>query len=390
MSLVIMACIPGICMSTWFFGYGLIINIVLAACCALAFEAAALLLRSRSLMQLKDNSALLTAVLFAIAIPPGSPWWLVVTGIFVAIVLVKHLYGGLGQNPFNPAMTAYVFLLLAFPLDMTSWHVPVPLEGAVGSTVLSNSLPNLSGFDNAIASSSMSSLGWQSLKLSLLATLPFLSAFYENPETAVELIDGMAMATPLIEYKMAGKSALLASWDSGLNIFSRQSETAWEMANISYLVAGLYLLYKGIISWHIPLSIVVTVLIISSLFYAPGSSSVFGTPYLHLFGSATMIGAFFIATDPVSAATSKSGKIIYGILIGCAIYSIRVWGSYLDSIALAVLFGNFFAPLLDHYCRPRIYGHKKHTSDGLGFRKKTLPLLGKLRVEKSKAEEIES
>ncbi len=374
MSLVIKCCIPGICMSTWFFGYGLILNILLAACGALAFEAAALLLRNRSLIQLRDNSALLTAVLFAIAIPPGSPWWLVLSGVFVAIVLVKHLYGGLGHNPFNPAMTAYVFLLLAFPLDMTSWHIPVPAESIVSSSILNNSLPNLSGVEAGLPASSLSPLGWQSFKLSLLALMPFLSVLYESQASALEVIDGMAMATPLIEFKMAGKNAILASREAGLNLFSREAETAWEMVNISYLLGGLFLLYKRVISWHIPLSILATVFIISSAFYAPGSSTVFGTPYLHLFGSATMIGAFFIATDPVSAATSKSGKIIYGILIGCSIYSIRVWGSYLDSIALAVLFGNFCAPLLDHYCRPRIYGHEKSERNGFTFRKKTLPL----------------
>lgn len=341
MSLVIMACIPGILVSTWYFGYGLLLNILFACSSALAFEAICLLLRSRDLLALKDNSALLTAVLLAISIPPGSPWWLITSGSFVAIVMVKHIYGGLGQNPFNPAMTAYVFLLLSFPLDMTSWHIPMALA-------------NLNGTEIA---ASLSPLSLQSLQLSLLAALPFLSMLYENPQSAMEMIDGMAMATPLIEYKMAGNSAILASQEAGLNIFSRQAETGWELANLSYLLGGLFLLYRRIISWHIPFSIIATLGLISFLLYAPSSSTVFGTPYLHLLGSATMIGAFFIATDPVSAATSNNAKIVYGIIIGLSIYSIRVWGSYLDSVALAVLFGNFCAPILDYYFRPRVYGH---------------------------------
>jgi electron transport complex protein RnfD len=173
------------------------------------------------------------------------------------------------------------------------------------------------------------------------------------------------MATPLIEFKMAGKSALLAARESGASLFARESETAWEIINISYLLGGLFLLYKRIISWHIPLAIIATVFVLAALFYAPGSVAIYGTPYLHLFGSATMIGAFFIATDPVSAATTRPGKLVYGIIIGVAIYSIRVWGSYLDSIAFAVLFGNFCAPILDQYCRPRIFGH--------GLRSKSRP-----------------
>jgi electron transport complex protein RnfD len=367
MSLVIIACIPGICISTWHFGYGLILNILLATSSALAFEAACLLMRHRSLLALKDNSALLTAVLLAISIPPGSPWWLVISGSFVAIVMVKHIYGGLGQNPFNPAMVAYVFLLLSFPLDMTSWHLPIALENLTGGSA-----------ETDINLASLSPLSWQRLKLSVLAALPFLSTFYENPQSAIGMIDGMAMATPLIEYKMAGNSAILASRDAGQDIFSRQSGTGWELTNLSYLLGGLFLLYKRIISWHIPFSIIATLGVISFLFYAPNSSTVFGTPYLHLLGSATMIGAFFIATDPVSAATGNNAKIVYGIIIGLSIYSIRVWGSYLDSVALAVLFGNFCAPLLDHYFRPRVYGHGKQGNSGSTLRKPLLSLGDKI------------
>jgi len=158
---------------------------------------------------------------------------------------------------------------------------------------------------------------------------------------------------------MAGGNAILEAQQSGLGLFQRSSETGWELVNIAYLLGGLFLLSMRVISWHIPLSIVITVAVISGIFYSPNSSAVFGTPYLHLFGSATMVGAFFIATDPVSAATTPLGRVVYGILIGIAIYSVRVWGSYLDSIAIAVLFGNFCAPMLDHFCRPRIYGHSK-------------------------------
>ena len=344
MLLVIAALLPGISVSTWFFGWGVVINVALATFFALGLEALALVAQKKPIKKyLSDNSALVTAIIFAITIPPGSAWWIVLLGIAFAILLAKHVYGGLGQNPFNPAMCGYLFLLLSFPLDMTSWHIPTELF---------------------FQESTYSPLGWEGLKLSLLAAFPFFQA-------TTETIDGMTMATPLIVSKMAGTNALLDATQNGSALFSRNSETGWELVNIAYLLGGMVLLALRIISWHIPLTIITTVAVVATLFHSPNSSAVFGTPYLHLFGSATMVGAFFIATDPVSAATTSKGRVLYGIIIGVGIYSIRVWGSYLDSIAIAVLFGNFCAPLLDHYCRPRIYGHPKRSWRSWIMSKKT-------------------
>ena len=336
---VIYACAPGIAIATWYFGFGILLNILLASLFAVAFEALALRLRGLSpATQLRDNSVLVTAVLFALTIPPGSPWWLVGSGIGFAVLIAKHAFGGLGQNPFNPAMCGYLVLLLAFPLDMTTWHVP-----------------NAQLLDGQ----SFTPFSWNGLRQSLLASFPFLIG---SESTLAPYIDGLALATPLIEFKMAGTSAILTALDTNAAVLGRAAGTGWELMNIGYLMGGLYLLYRRIISWHIPVSIIITVSAISALLYAPNSFAIYGTPYLHLLGSATMLGAFFIATDPVSAATTTRGKLVYGLLIGCSIYSIRVWGSYLDSVAIAVLFGNFCAPLLDHLFRPRIYGHGKSRS----------------------------
>lgn len=334
MLLVIAALLPGITVATWFFGWGILINILLSAFFALCLEALVLKLQSKPVKStLNDQSALVTAFLFGITVPPGSSWWLLFLGMAFAIILAKHVYGGLGQNPFNPAMCGYLFLLLSFPLEMTSWHIPA-------------------------AFTESSPLGWEGFKQSLVAALPL---FATSAESLAETIDGMTMATPLIVSKMAGGNAILEAHQAGLGFFNRSSETGWELVNMAYLAGGLFLLSKKIISWQIPLSIIVTIALVSGLFYSPNISAVYGTPYLHLFGSATMVGAFFIATDPVSAATTPLGRIFYGIIIGLAIYSIRVWGSYLDSIAIAVLFGNFCAPILDNYCQPRIYGHPKRS-----------------------------
>ena len=326
MLLVLAATAPAVIVHTWFFGIGMLINIVLAMILGALAESFALLLRGKPVKDsLSDNSLLVTALLLGVAMPPGAPWWLLLLGILFAVLIAKQAFGGLGHNVFNPAMAGYLFLLLSYPLEMTSWHLPYAATDPAAS----------------FSPLSFNSMG-ESLQL-LIAS--------------ADIADGMAMATPLIESKMAVQSAVLSAFDEGLPLFSRQSETGWELVNWAYLLGGLFLLLCRIISWHIPVAVIGSVLAMSLLFYAPGNSSVMGTPYLHLFGSATMIGAFFIATDPVTAATSRPAKLAYGILIGISIYAIRVWGSYLDSIAIAVLFGNFCAPLLDHWLRPTIFGH---------------------------------
>jgi Na+-translocating ferredoxin:NAD+ oxidoreductase subunit D len=334
---VIAACVPALLVSTWFFGIGAALNIAMASGFALVFEAIALMMRGRNWrFAIRDNSALVTAVLLGIALPPGTHWWLVLTGSAFSILLAKQAFGGLGQNLFNPAMCGYAMLLLSFPLEMTSWHIPVTSISA--GTVLGP-------------------LGINGLQESLGASLPFLAA---GPVSEIsEIIDGMATATPLIEQKLAARNAIVTALNSNTNIFSRSAGTGWELVNIGFLLGGVLLLLRRIITWHIPFSIIATIALLSLLFYSESSASVVGTPYLHLFGSATMIGAFLIATDPVSSASTPLGKIIYGIIIGFAIYSIRIWGSYLDSIAFAVLFGNLCAPLIDELTMPRIYGHPR-------------------------------
>ncbi|MBL4821197.1 MAG: RnfABCDGE type electron transport complex subunit D [Gammaproteobacteria bacterium] len=334
MLLVMAACVPAVLMSTYFFGIGTLLNIGLAAIFALLLESAVLKFRDKDIrLHLSDNSALVTAVLLGITMPPGSQWWLTLSGVFCAIVIAKHAFGGLGHNPFNPAMSGYVILLLFFPLAMTSWHIPVALSG----------------------DELFSPLSFDSLLSSIQLVFPTLAP--DSASHASSFTDGMAMATPLIEQNLAGHSAIktVLDADGGLGaILDRASETGWELVNTGFLVGGLFLMWKKVISWHIPVSIIGSILLLSLLFYADSGVSTNGSAYLHLFGTATMIGAFFIATDPVSAAASSKGKLLYGVIIGCGVYSIRVWGGYLDSIAFAVLIGNFCVPLIDHFCTREI------------------------------------
>ena len=320
MQLVMLACIPGFAALSFFFGWGTLINIVWLCGLAVLMEAAVLALRKRPvLFYLKDCTALLTAVLLGLALPPASPWWLGMIAIASAIILAKQLYGGMGYNPFNPAMVGYVVVLIAFPVQMTRWLLP---EG------VTEALPPLS------ASLSM-----------------FLG---QEPAAGFDAYTG---ATALDSFRQFHGGQLVSEFFARYPVMGTWSGHGWEWINGGFLMGGLYLIYKKVISWHIPLAMLATLTLLAALNYHGGSSESLGSPLLHLFGGATMLGAFFIATDPVSAATTERGKLIYGVLIGIVVYLIRSWGNYPDGVAFAVLLGNFAAPFIDAYTRPRTYGH---------------------------------
>jgi Na+-translocating ferredoxin:NAD+ oxidoreductase subunit D len=326
MRLVLLATLPGLLALTWYFGWGSLINVVLASVVALTTEAVIVAIRKRPvLFYLRDNSALVTACLLGLALPPLAPWWLVVIGTFFAIAIAKHLYGGMGFNPFNPAMVGYVVLLISFPVQMTTWITPRELlPGNV-------SLPGL----------------WESLQI----VFPLLG----NPA-----VDGFTGATPLDSFKQY--NGLLVEQIYRLQPLFSEAELAsvgWEWVNLGFLAGGLWLLYMRVFTWHAPVAMLGSLALMSALFYGGGSSTSGGPPLMHLLSGATMLGAFFIVTDPVTSAASNLGKLIYGACIGVLIYIIRVWGNYPDAVAFAVLLMNLAAPLIDNYTLPRTYGHSK-------------------------------
>jgi len=314
---VILACIPGLLVSSWFFGWGTLINVVWLCLWALIFEALVLHFRKRDIsFFLKDYSALLTAVLLALCLPPSAPWWTGITGIFFAIVIAKQLYGGLGYNIFNPAIVGYVVLLIAFPLEMSTWISP---RG------MGDSLPAFSESFSAI--------------------------FFPQGR---DYIDGFVGATALDVFKLQRDGMQVSEfWQQHALLFGSWSGRGWEWINLAFLAGGLILLYKKIISWHIPVAMLLSMALLAAFFYDNGSSASHGSPLMHLLGGGTMLGAFFIATDPVTAASSAKGKLIYGALIGILTYIIRVWGAYPDGVAFAVLLGNFAAPMIDYYAKPK-------------------------------------
>lgn len=314
---VCLALSPGFLAYIWFFGWGIVIQGLLAVGFALAAEYIALRLRKRPLaLFLKDGSAVLTGLLFALCISPFSPWYVSFCGIIVAILFAKHIYGGLGQNPFNPAMVGYVFVLLCFPADMTIW--PLAAEDSPA-----------------------------------LAT--YLIYIFSPPEN---IIDGISGATALDLMKTQLGSMAMVSEIRLESAFGHYGGAGWEWIAGAFLLGGLALTILGLIRWHIPLAVLLTVFLCSLIFHMY-DSDIYPSPLFHLFSGGLILCAFFIATDPVSAATTPKGKILYGGLIGILCFAIRTWGSYPDGIAFAILIANACVPLIDHYARPRVYGEFK-------------------------------
>lgn len=315
---VIAATLPGIATMSYFFGLGVISNVLLAAAFGLTFEAFVLYLRKRSIrVTLDDSSALLTGVLLGASLPPASPWWLIGVGMLAAIVVAKQLYGGLGHNPFNPAMVGYALLLVSFPTYMTLWAPPQPL------------------FPNGL---------WSQIA----GTLPTAQ------------LDGLSGATPLDAFKQKD-DALLASEFWAAHPLPEGTLRAWQWSAAAWLAGGSLLLAKRLISWHIPAAMLGSMLAIATLFYLSDSNH-FASPMFHLFTGATLFGAFFIATDPVSAATSRRGKLLYGAGIGTLVIIIRAVGGYPDAVAFAVLLMNLCVPLLDLYSVPQATGQQQSSS----------------------------
>nr|WP_255199254.1 electron transport complex subunit RsxD [Vibrio sp. JPW-9-11-11] len=328
MKWVAICALPGLVTQSYFFGWGTIIQLMLALVIALSLEALVMLVRKRSpLAALRDNSALVTAWLLAVAIPPLSPWWILAIGLVFAIVIAKHLYGGIGQNLFNPAMVAYVVLLISFPVQMTSWISPTELQA---TTITSGDAFSLI----------FTGLNLEGLSLQQLRTG----------------IDGITMATPLDALKTSMRAGNTLSEAMSAPQFGGLAGIGWEWVNLAYLAGGLALIKLRVINWHIPVGFLVGLSVLSGVFMliAPGTTA---SPVIHLLSGATMIGAFFIATDPVSASTTVKGRLIFGAFIGAMVFIIRSWGGFPDGIAFAVLLGNMCVPLIDYYTKPRTYGH---------------------------------
>jgi len=285
MNYVLLALVPGFAMQVVFFGNAYLVNLGIALVSGLLV--CLVIGSAKNTFSLKDllndNSNWVTCVLIAIALPPDMPVWVIFVAVASGLGLGKYVYGGMGQNIFNPAMVGYAVVLISFPEHLAVWPA---------------------------------------------------------------LVDGLSGATPLE----------LLKYNSGLTLdelnasphFGVIAGLGWEWINLSFLVGGLALVFLRVISWHIPLAMLGAILLLSALFYDMGSSQSLGSPVMHFFSGGMMLGAFFIATDPVTCPATTRGKVFFGLIAGVLVFVIRSWGAYPDGIAFAVLLANLCAPYIDH------------------------------------------
>jgi electron transport complex protein RnfD len=318
---VLVALLPGIAAYAWFFGAAILVQIALASVAALAAEALMLRLRDKPVMLfLTDGSALVTAWLVALTFPPIAPWWLTVLGVLIAIVVVKHLYGGLGQNPFNPAMVAFCTMIVAFPQLMSQWP-----------------------------------------RAEFNAFEPMLRAIFSGDRQ----LDALVMATPLDALRTVLRDPEQRATIAGIlgmkgteATFGNIGGRGWEWVAAGYLLGGLWLIRQRIITWHVPVAFVVTLVVIASAFNIADPTRFVGANF-HLFTGGAMLGAFFIATDPVSGCTTPLGKLIFAAGVALLTWIIRSFGAYPDGMAFAVVLMNLLVPLIDMGTQPRVFGHER-------------------------------
>jgi len=319
MTKVMAALIPAIIAHAWFFGPGIWVSLLLCSLFAIGIESLVLLMRSLPIKPfLYDGSALLTAWLLALSLPTLAPWWLYLVGCLVAILVAKHFYGGLGQNPFNPAMAGYAALIVSFPVLMTQWPAPA-------------------------------GLAVQAVNLGDAFDIVFAGQGVISP-------DAYTSATVLDSWKTLTKLGKPAAEILAQPMFGLVGASGQEWVALMFLFGGLLLVANRVITWHIPVAFLAGLALTAGGLHAINPARHASVP-IHLFSGATMLGAFFIATDPVTAASTPRGKLIYAALAGLLTAVIRAFGGYPDGVAFAVLLMNVAAPFIDAYTQPRVFGH---------------------------------
>ena len=274
---------------------------------------------------LLDGSAILTGWLLAMTLPPWAPWWIAVLGALLAIVIGKQVFGGIGQNLFNPAMVARVALLISFPLEMTTWVAPTP--------ILTESAP---GFVESLRITFDMQNEWDAVSSATILG-----------HTKTELGRGLEL------------TEILADTYNPFNLaLGTVSGSLGETSAILILAGGLLLLFLRIISWHIPVSMMLSLAVLASVFHFIDAEH-YPDAMFHLLSGATLLGAFFIATDLVTSPVTKKGQLLFGAGCGALVFIIRTWAGYPEGVAFAVLLMNAFTPMIDHYIKPRIYGRTR-------------------------------
>jgi electron transport complex protein RnfD len=318
---VLAALLPAITVYVYFYGIGIVVQLGLATLTAWLAEYVMLKARGYKVMPfLLDGSATVTAWLLALSFPPLAPWWLIIIACAFAIIIAKHLYGGIGNNLFNPAMVGYAMMIIAFPAYMSRYAAP-----------------------GLISPHSLNML--EEVQYIFLGILPQNVSF-----------DAIVCATPLniIKTALLTKTDIRQVLDQPL--FGLLGGVGMEWVSLAYLVGGLLLLQQRLISWQIPAGFLLGIGSISGLLYLYDAAH-YMSPWFHLLSGGTMLGAFFIATDPVTGPTTPVGRLIFAVLIGMLTYIIRVFGGFPDGVAFAVLIMNIAVPFIDQYTQPSVFGH---------------------------------
>jgi electron transport complex protein RnfD len=301
---VCIALVPALIASLWFFGLGAAIVLTTSVVSCVFFEwAITKFILGRNTCTILDGSAILTGLLLGFNLPSNLPIWIIVIGALFAIGVGKMTFGGLGQNPFNPALVGRVFLLISFPVQMTTWpEVNQPLA-------------------------------------------------YTDATTA---------ATPLSimqEAITSGDPTVLSKLPSFIDMFHGVTGgSLGEVSELCLLVGCLFMLWRKIITWHIPVSILGTVALFAAVLHA--CSPVYAMPTQVLCSGGLMLGACFMATDYVTSPMTAKGQIIYGVCIGLLTVIIRNWGAYPEGMSFSILIMNAFTPLINTYCKPQRFGEE--------------------------------
>lgn len=292
---VVLALMPALAVSTYVLGWRvlMITAIAVASCVLFEYLIQRLLFKRRS--TIGDLSAIVTGLLLAFNLPVGIPWWIVIIGALVAIGIGKMTFGGLGCNPFNPALTGRIFLLIAYPVQMTDWTTAVP-DALSGSTMLAD------------------------IKAGLYS---------------VSDVDFVAM------------------------LGGHMNGSMGEIGAFALILGGLYLLWRRVISWHIPVSVLATMAIFAACLGIGKGSLIYELPLFHILAGGALLGAIFMATDYSTSPMTHKGMIIYGVGIGLLTMIIRQWGAYPEGMSFAIFIMNAATPLINKYCRPKRFGTKR-------------------------------
>ncbi|MDR3322881.1 MAG: RnfABCDGE type electron transport complex subunit D [Zoogloeaceae bacterium] len=326
---VLLALVPATLFGFWLYGWPAFFLWGITLFAALVFEFMSLRLMGKTghaaFYTVLDGSALLTGWLFAMTLPPWSPWWVGVLGAFIAIVIGKQVFGGLGQNVFNPAMVARVALLISFPLQLTAWVTPLPLTSELAPGFVEGLHITLGQTPLPDAMTSASLLGY----------------------AKTELSRGVDLA-----------QALAASHAPQVSALGLRAGSLGESSALLLLVGGVFLLATRVIRWQAPLGVLAGVALPALIAHAlaPGH---YLSVEAHLFSGALMLGAFFIATDYVTSPATGAGQLVFGLGVGVITWVIRSLGGYPEGVAFAILFMNALTPLLDRTFHPRILGRTR-------------------------------